>query len=96
VRLPAVRAAETTRAPPAAAIEAITTPKAVAKAATGRSTRVKTPWRRLFCASAKTSGTMRAVRPAGSAGAGLAWSAETIARRAVASAEHAEQVLRCA
>jgi len=86
VRLPAVRAAETTRALPAAAIEAITTPKAVAKAATGRIARTKTPCRRPFWASARTSGTMRAVRLAGSTGAGLAWSAETIARRAVASA----------
>jgi len=46
--LQAVRAAETTRAPPAAASEAITTPKAVAKAANGRNARVKTPWRRPF------------------------------------------------
>ena len=72
VRLPAVRAAETTRALPAAASEAITKPKAVAKAATGRKTRVKTLRRRLFCASAKTCGTMRAVRPAKATGAGLA------------------------
>ena len=96
MRFPAVSAAETTSAPPAAANEAITMPKAVAKAATGRITRVKTPWRRLFCASARTSGTMRAVRPAEATGAGLAWSAETIARRAVVSAEHAEQLVRCA
>ena len=96
MRLPAVRAAETTKALPAAASEAITRPKAVAKAATGRIARVKTPCRRPFCASARTSGTMRAERPAGATGAGLAWSAETIARRAVASAEHAEQLVRCA
>ena len=76
VRLPAVRAAETTRAPPAAAREATTMPKAVAKATTGRARRAMTPWRRLVWAAAKTSGTMRAVRSAGTTGAGLAWRAE--------------------
>jgi len=96
VRLPAVRAAETTRAPPAAAIEAITTPKAVAKAATGRKTRANTPWRRPFWASARTSGTRRAARPAGATGAEVAWSAATIPLRVSAWAAHEEQVLRCA
>ena len=72
VRFPAVSAAETTRAPPAAASEAITTPKAVAKAATGRMTRAVKPWRRPFWASARTSGTIRAVRPVGATGAVLA------------------------
>jgi hypothetical protein len=43
VRLPAVRAAETTRALPAAASEAITRPKAVANAAIGRITRLRRP-----------------------------------------------------
>lgn len=72
VRLPAVSAAETTRAPPAAASEAITRPKAVVNAATGRRRRLKTPWRRFFWASARTSGTRRDARSAGTSGAGLA------------------------
>jgi len=95
-RLPAVRAAETTKALPAAASEAITRPKAVANAATGRITRVRTPWRRPFWASARTSGTMRAESPAGATGAGMDWSAATIPLRESTWATHEEQVLRCA
>ena len=96
VRLPAVRAAETTKALPAAASEAITRPKAVANAATGRITRARTPWRRPFWASARTSGTMRAESPAGATGAGMDWSAATIPLRESTWATHEEQVLRCA
>ena len=43
VRVPAVSAAETTNAPPAAAREAMTRPNAVANAVTGRMTRANTP-----------------------------------------------------
>ena len=96
VRLPAVSWVPTTRPIPVTATTPTTRMNEVAAAVSGRSTRAKTPWRRPFWASARTSGTMRAVRPAGSTGAGLAWSAETIARRAVASAEPAEQLVRCA
>ena len=72
VRFPAVSAAETTRAPPAAAKTPIIRTKAVAKAAAGRARRTRRPWRRPFWASARASGTMRAVRPAGTEGAGVA------------------------
>ena len=96
VRLPAVKAAETTSAPPAAMSDPITRPNAVAKAAIGRIARAKTPCRRPFWASTRTSGTMRAARPAGATGAGLAWSAATIPLRVSAWAAHEEQVLRCA
>ncbi|MEI7993070.1 MAG: hypothetical protein WCH93_11675 [Actinomycetota bacterium] len=96
VRLPAVRAAETTRALPAAAREAMTMPKTLAKAATGRNTRVKTLWRRPCWAAAKTSGTMRAARPTGATGAGVALRAEISVCRAAASAAHEGQPARCA
>ena len=96
VRPPAVRAAETTRALPAAAREAITMPKAVAKAATGRNTRVTTLCRRLVWAAATTNGTMRAARPAGATGAGLAPRAAMMPCREAASAAHEGQPARCA
>lgn len=96
VRFPAVSAAETTRAPPAATSEAKTTLKAAAKLATGRNVRTNTFWRRPRWASARTSGTIRAERPAGAAGAGLAWSAATIPLRVSAWAAHEEQLVRCA